>query len=108
MKVVRNIEVRRSIPLHVTPDSHFFFDGLAFAPRGGKWAKPLDGAMRGTVKVTCLRGRGAPRYSLRSIGDNGNGRLVHLADSAKVTVDGETRTISEFYLHAALTAERTA
>lgn len=59
------------------------------------YARPTDGVLTGTVKVTRLKNTVGEFYSLRSI--RGNGRTVYLRSDARIIVEGQTRVLGELY-----------
>lgn len=92
MKIQSFSETRTTSGFYITPKSHFFFDGIGFVPGTvgkGNWPRNLSGAIHGKVKVTPLRNG---RISLRSLGNDGDGRLVHVNRNVKIVIDGKVTT----------------
>jgi hypothetical protein len=103
MKVVKQTEVRTTNAVIVHDAPHFWYDGTAYfkGTGSGNWdnGTPVAGAMRGTVKVVNLSlGRTwTNRYSLRSIGPDGDGTLLHVSADTKVLVNFQESTVADFF-----------
>jgi hypothetical protein len=121
MKVSKQTEVRTTNAIIVQDAPHFWYDGTAYFKGTGSGnhdtGTPVAGAMRGTVKVVSLGTSGWSdgivtygdkskgtfgtidyrRFSLRSIGPDGDGTLLHVSANTKVLVNFEESTVAEFF-----------
>ena len=100
MKVTKQTEIRTTNAVVVHDAPHFWYDGTAYFKGTGSGnfdnGMPVAGAMRGTVKVVSLA-TGHRRFSLRSIGPDGDGTLLHVSADTKVLVNFQESTIAEFF-----------
>lgn len=121
MKVAKQTEVRTTNAIIVHDAPHFWYDGTAYLKGTGSGnfdnGTQVAGAMRGTVKVVALSIQGwnnavitygdkekgtfgiidNRRFSLRSVGPDGDGTLLHVSADTKVLVNFEESTIAEFF-----------
>lgn len=107
MKASKFSETRVTNGIKVTPDSHFFFDGVGRKRVHHNDGQPqvlrafgnrhsISGRLTGTVKVTCIAQ--APEwFSLRSVGRDGNRHTVYVQSNALVVVDGVETTVGALY-----------
>lgn len=93
-------EVRATdAPSYDTPERHFFYSGLTLNvwSSGGRFVtREHTGKMKGKVKILPLKSKKG-FFSLRSIGRNGTGALVHIKGDAMVISDGIETTVESHY-----------
>lgn len=101
MKVTKQTEVRTTNAVVVHDAPHFWYDGLAFSKGTGSGnfdnGHGVAGALRGTVKVVRLAYQN--QYSLRSIGPDGDGTLLHVRSDCKVLVNFKEWKVEGFFAH---------